>query len=263
VRREIAGHLDKGSTQFEIQHRMLHEDGCYRWMSCQGVITRDETGKPVRITGFHADITADVVVDALTGLPNRQLLLSRLARSIDKAGKQEDFLYAVLAADLDLFESGITHLETQSGDTLIVAAARRFESALRTKDSFSREGRADLVARSGGEEFIILLEVMSELQEAKKVADRLLKAVLAPFAFNGKDVTLSPSIGVALSATGYRDPEDALRDAAAALHRAKSLGKSRCEVFDTAILESRSPQNLEKDLRTESPRACGLSADLS
>jgi diguanylate cyclase (GGDEF)-like protein/PAS domain S-box-containing protein len=249
VRREIAGHLEKGSTQFEIQHRMLHEDGCYRWMSCQGVIARDETGKPVRITGFHADITADVVVDALTRLPNRQLLLNRLARSIDKAGKQKDFLYAVLVADLDLFESGINHLETLNGDALIVAAARRFESALRTKDGFSREGRSDLVARSGGEEFIILLEGLSELQEAKKVADRLLKAVLAPFAFNGKDVTLSPSIGVALSATGYRDPEDALRDAAAALYRAKSLGKSRCEVFDTAILEStQNRQDLEKDL---------------
>jgi diguanylate cyclase (GGDEF)-like protein/PAS domain S-box-containing protein len=249
VQGEIASHLEKGSVQFESQHRMLHQDGCYRWMSCQGVITRDEAGRPVRITGFHADITAEVVVDTLTGLPNRHLLLNRLTRAIEKTRKQEDFLYAVFIVDLDLFESGINRLETENGDALIVAAARRLESALRTKDSFSREGRADLVARSGGEEFLILLEGLSEVGEAKKVAERLLKAILAPFAFDGRDVSLSASIGIALSITGYKNPEAVLRDADAALYRAKSLGKCRCEIFDTAILESTQNRlQLEKEL---------------
>jgi diguanylate cyclase (GGDEF)-like protein len=105
------------------------------------------------------------------------------------------------------------------------------------------------VARSGSEEFTILLEGLGELEEAKKVAGRLLTAILAPFVFNGRDVSLSPSIGIALSATGYRNPEEALRDADAALYRAKSLGKSRCEVFDMAILESTQNRlHLEKEL---------------
>ena len=249
VQREIASHLEKGSIQFEIQHRMLHQDGCYRWMSCQGVITYNEASRPVRITGFHADITAEVVVDSLTGLPNRHQLLNRLARAVEKARKQEDFLYAVLIVDLDLLESGINHLETMNCDALLVAAARRLESALRTKGSFSREGRSDLVARSGSEEFIILLEGLSEFEEAKKVSERLLKAILAPFAFNGRDASLSASMGIALSATGYGIPEEVLRDADAALCRAKSLGKFRCEVFDTSILESaQNRQQLEKEL---------------
>jgi diguanylate cyclase (GGDEF)-like protein len=250
VKREIEAHLEAGSTQFEMQHRMLHQDGCYRWMSCRGVITRDGSGRAIRIAGIHADITAEKVVDSLTGLPNRLLLLERLTRSIEKARKQADFLFAVLIVDLDLFESGINGLETVNCDSLVVAAARRLETALRTKDSFVREGRSDLVARIGDGEFIILVDGLSELSEATTVAERLLKVILAPFALNGREVSLSASIGIALSVTDYRNPEDALRDAETALHRAKSLGKSRCEVFDTAILKvAQVRHQLEQDLQ--------------
>jgi diguanylate cyclase (GGDEF)-like protein len=249
VQREIASLLENGSTQFEIQHRMLHQDGCYRWMSCRGLITRDDTGRAIRISGCHVDITSEVGVDALTGLPNRLLLLDRLTRSIEKARIQEDFLYAVLIVDLDLFESGISRLETANSDSLVIAAARRLEAALRTKDGFSRERQTDLIARTGGEEFIVLLEWLSDLEEARRVSERLLKVILVPFPFEGREAFLSASIGISLSATGYRNPEEALRDASAALYRAKSLGKSRSEIFDTSILESTQIRNqLKKDL---------------
>ena len=94
------------------------------------------------------------------------------------------------------------------------------------------------MARSGAEEFAILLEGLNPAGEAKRVADHLLKAILAPFPFNGRNVSLSASIGIVLSAKEYGNPEEVLRDADAALCRAKSLGKSRCEVFDTVALES-------------------------
>ncbi len=141
-----------------------------------------------------------------------------------------------------------TPLERLHSDSIMVAAARRLETALRTKDSSGQERRADLVARSGAGEFIILLEKLNELADAQLVAERLLKVILAPFTFDGHAVSLSASIGIALSATGYRNSEDALRDANTALHRAKSLGRSRCEVFDTAVLLSdQTRQQLEKD----------------
>ena len=250
VQGEINNRLAQGSTQFEIRHRMLHQDGCYRWMSCQGVITRDNTGRAIRVTGLHVDITAEKVVDPLTGLPNRILLMDRLARSVQKARKSESFVYAILIIDLDLFESGIDRLHTTNADSLIVAAARRMETALRADDSSAVNNRsAHLVARSVGEEFIVLLEGLSALDEAKKTADRLLKEILAPFEFNDREVFLSPSIGIALSATGYQTAEQVLRDADTALYRAKAFGKSCCEVFDTAVLElNRSRDNLEKDL---------------
>jgi len=243
VKREIETHLQGKSARFEIQHRMLHHDGCYRWLSCRGVITRDDKGRATRIRGIHEDITSEKAVDSLTGLPNRLLLLERLTRSIERARKQQDFLFSVLILDLDLFESGISRLETLNCDSLVIAAARRLETALRTRDSLIGAGHADLIARSGGEEFIILLEGLSEVGEAKRVAERLLKVILAPFTFNGREVSLSASIGIALSVTGYRAAEEALRDADTALHRSKALGKCRCEVFDTAALQSTQVRN--------------------
>jgi PAS domain-containing protein len=70
VRREINIHIAQGSTQFEIPHRMLHQDGCYCWMACRGLITRDNAGRATRITVFHLDKTNEKVVDALTAEPN-------------------------------------------------------------------------------------------------------------------------------------------------------------------------------------------------
>jgi diguanylate cyclase (GGDEF)-like protein/PAS domain S-box-containing protein len=249
VKREIETHLQGKSARFEIQHRMLHHDGCYRWLSCRGIITRNDEGRATRIRGIHKDITSEKAVDSLTGLPNRLLLLERLTRSIERARKQQDFLFGILILDLDLFESGISRLETLNCDSLVIAAARRLETALRTRDSLVGAGHADLIARSGGEEFIILLEGLSEVGEAKRVAERLLKVILAPFTFNGREVSLSASIGIALSVTGYRAAEEALRDADTALHRSKAFGKCRCEVFDTAALQSTQVRNqTEKEL---------------
>jgi diguanylate cyclase (GGDEF)-like protein len=250
VQREINTQIAQGSAQFEIPHRMLHQDGCYRWMVCRGVITRDNTGQATRITGFHLDKTDEKVVDTLTGLPNRLLLLERLARSIDKAKRRDDFAFAVLVVDLDLFASGINRLDTINTDSLIITAARRLETSLGGKNIPMRQGRAHLIARSGGEEFIVLLDGLTETSEAKKIAENLLKEILAPFELNGKEVFLTPSIGIALSATRYRHAEEALRDADTALYRAKSFGKSRCEVFDTAVLEqTRSRNRLEQEIQ--------------
>jgi diguanylate cyclase (GGDEF)-like protein len=255
VQREIKAQIAQGSAQFEIPHRMLHQDGCYRWMVCRGVIARDNTGQATRITGFHLDKTDEKVVDALTGLPNRLLLLERLARSIDKAKRQDDFAFAVLVVDLDLFESGINRLDTINTESLIVTAARRIETSLGGRDISMREGRAHLIARSGGEEFTVLLDGLTETGEAKRIAEKLLKEILAPFELNGKAVFLTPSIGIALSATRYRHAEEALRDADTALYRAKSLGKSRCEVFDTTALE---PMRNRNQLEQEIQRALKL-----
>lgn len=235
--------LEDGSSQFEVQHRILHKDGSYRWLSCRGVITRDKTCKAIRIAGSYSDITAEKIADPLTGLPNRFLILNRLARAIESAQIRSDFLFAVIILDIGRPEG--PHL-----DPLVIAAARRLEICLRARHTEGNAGHDYVIARSGGDEFIILAEGLGCLDEAKTISDRLIQELSAPFPLNDGEVYLDPSIGIALSATGYRNAATILRDADAALYRAKSLGKRRCEIFDTAILDAaRNSLKMEADLK--------------
>jgi predicted signal transduction protein with EAL and GGDEF domain len=131
-----------------------------------------------------------------------------------------------------------------------LAAARRLETCLRSGDTVARLGRDHTLARLGGDEFSILLDGLNEVADAKTVAERLLKDLAAPLNLDGHEVFVTASIGIALSVTGYNSPDEALRDADTAMYRAKSLGKARCEVFDTAILKSvQAHAELESDLQ--------------
>ncbi len=243
---QLAGSQD----QFDSRHRMLHKDGSYRWMSCRGLIVRDERGQAVRMTGSHSDITAEIVTDSLTGLPNRALFLDRLARSIERTAQHNDFLFAVLLLDLDRFESLVESMGSTASDQLLTAVARRLETRLRSEDTVARLGRDHVLARMGGDEFAVLLNGLREVGDAKIVAERLLKEISAPFDFDARLVFASASIGIALSATGYGGPEEVLRDADTAMYRAKSLGRARCEVFDTALFETAQRRiRLDADLR--------------
>ena len=250
VQLDVDALLAGNPLRFENEHRLLHKDGTYRWMSCRAMVDVDEKGRPTRMAGFHSDTTAGKVVDALTGLPNRVLFMDRLTRSIERARRHTEFLYAVLLLDFDRFKSHVEHLGSAAADQVLIAAARRLETSLRGGDTVARFGRDHVVARLGGDEFIILLDDLNEVRDAKFVAERLLKEISSAVVVGGQEVFLTASVGIAVSPTGYSRPEQALRDADTALHRAKSLGKARCEVFDTAILESaQSRLKLEADLR--------------
>ena len=239
LRRLEAARADEGD-ELEFRHRLRHKDGRYRWTVCRVAVVRDRGGAAVRLMGTHADITVETVTDRLTGLPNRLLLIDRLAHSIERAQKYEGFHYAVLLLDLG----------GQSSVPLLTAAARRLETSLRIANATPTLRSNDIVARVEGDQFAVLLDGLKAVSHAKVVADRLLKEMLAPFKMNGREMFLSASIGVAVSATGYTEVEGVLRDAETALHRARVLGGSHCEVFDTAILESHQAElQLEGDLK--------------
>src|SRR4030095_1888527 len=108
----------------------------------------------------------------------------------------------------------------------------------------------DLVARLDGNQFAILLDGLKETRDAKVVADRILADVQAPFLLSGTQVFVSVSIGIAVSATGYTRTQDMVCDAETASHRARVLGGSQSEVFDTAALRSeQTERQLENDLK--------------
>ena len=249
VSREIAAHLEAGPCEFSIRHRMLHKNGTYRWMACHAVVTRDEVGRAVRMMGSHTDVTAARVVDDLTGLPNRLLFLDRLARAIEQAKRHPELLFAVVLIDLDRPDCASEPVGPGGHDLLLAAAARRLETCLRSGGAPAGPGHEHVVSRVRGDQFGILLEGLTQVGDALVTGQRVLAEILAPFSIGEREVFVQASGGIAVSVTGYADAEAVLRDADTALHRAKALGKARCEVFDTALLDStRSELEMEADL---------------
>jgi diguanylate cyclase (GGDEF)-like protein len=245
--REIETAKIGGETKFSCRYRFRHADGTYRWLSCQGMVVRDNAGRAIRLSGTDSDVTVEMVTDRLTRLPNRLLLMDRVTHSLERARRYRAFHFALLIIDVGT-PTSLGHSSSVT-DTLLTAVARRLETCLRVPDATPTLRNNDLVARLEGHFFAILLDGLKDVGHAKIAADRILGEMLNPFTIGGREVRLSASIGIALSATGYTTAEQVLNDAETALHRARVLGGSHCEVFDTAILQSEQTElQLEGDL---------------
>ena len=250
VKEEIAAHQKGLTPHFESEHRVLHKDGSFRWMLSRGVAVHDASGNTLRMAGSQTDITEGKVSDPLTGLPNRLLFIDRVGRLIKHTKRHKDQLFAVLFLDLDGFKMINDSMGHQVGDQLLLGVASRLEKCLRATDTVARLGETFTVARLGGDEFTVLLDDIKDPGDAKRAADRMMKALVPPFIFGGKEVFTSVSIGIALSNSAYEQPEDILRDADTAMYRAKSQGKARYEVFDADMRASVMARlQLETDLR--------------
>ncbi|MBN2338823.1 MAG: EAL domain-containing protein [Acidobacteria bacterium] len=248
VRSAIDAQLKEECGKFELEHRMLHADGSCRRVSCTGIITRDPDGRAVRIAGAHTDITAAVAVDPETGLAARHFFLDRAARSLLASQRDPQFVFAVMLLAIDRPEAAGG--PSESGGALVPAAARRLETRMKAGYRPSSSGRDHAIAHAGAGEFLILLEGLGGADEAQAVADRLLGEMAEPFRVGDREIFAAVSAGIAVSASGYENPQDMLRDADTALHRARSLGGGRAEFFDTAgLAAARRERALESDLR--------------
>jgi len=250
VKEEITAHQKGLTPHFESEHRVVHKDGSFRWMLSRGVAVHDAFGKVLRMAGSQTDITEGKVSDPLTGLPNRLLFIDRVGRLIKHKKRRKDHLFAVLFMDLDGFKMINDSMGHLIGDQLLLGVANRLEKCLRATDTVARLGETFTVARLGGDEFTVLLDDIKDPSDAKRAADRMMKALATPFILGGKEVFTSVSIGIALSNSAYELPEEILRDADTAMYRAKSLGKARYEVFDADMRASVMARlQLETDLR--------------
>ncbi len=156
--------------------------------------------------------------DTLTNLPNRALFMEHLNMALKRAKRRDDYYFAVLYLDIDRFKLVNDSLGHSVGDQLIKAFANRIKDSLRD---------LDILARFGGDEFVILLEDIENSEYASGVADRLQQELKRPFMIENKEVFAPASFGVVLNTRDYDDAENIIRDADAAIYLAKENGKAQ------------------------------------
>jgi diguanylate cyclase (GGDEF)-like protein/PAS domain S-box-containing protein len=247
----LAAHIQRLIDRLEVEYRILHKDGSYRWMLCRGLAVWDAAGHAIRLVGSQTDITDrkqaeerlrhEALHDTLTGLPNRNLFLDRLQHAIQRQQRIAQDAFAVLFVDLDRFKNVNDSLGHLIGDQLLIAAARTLEHCLRPNDT---------VARLGGDEFAVLIEPLTYPHDAIIVAERIQQLLSSSFQLGEQEIFTSASIGIALSNSTYRRPEEVLRDADTAMYQAKLRGKACYALFDRAMhADALALLQLDTDLR--------------
>jgi diguanylate cyclase (GGDEF)-like protein/PAS domain S-box-containing protein len=171
----------------------------------------------------EARLTEQAFQDALTGLPNRMLLLDRLRTAVARSARRPETETALLLIDLDRFKTVNDRLGHAAGDELLVIVARRLAATLRAGDT---------AARLSGDEFGIVLGDVRDTAEALAVAERIGGELRRPMATAGREITLGVSIGVAVTRPGQHDHVELLRGAEVALDRA--MGTGGAATFDPA-----------------------------
>jgi diguanylate cyclase (GGDEF)-like protein/PAS domain S-box-containing protein len=236
----------------ELEYRILHPDGQERWVSDRTQIVYGNANQPNRLDGIVSDITQrklaqaqlihDALHDALTGLPNRILLMERLDQAVRNNRRHRNHQFAVLFIDLDRFKVINDSLGHSVGDQFLILIAEILQQAMR---------QTDTVARLGGDEFAILLNQIKDSSEVAEVADRVLASLAVPLQIESHRVFIGASVGIAFSSPTYEDGAALLRDADIAMYRAKSAGKACSVVFDEEMYaQTRHLLELEQDLRS-------------
>ncbi len=235
---------------FSYEWRLVTRSGKLKWVQTNARPESRENGDIVWY-GVLLDVSdrkqaQELIIhnalhDPLTNLPNRTLLVERLELAIHRAKRLETYLYAVLFLDLDRFKVINDSLGHLAGDQLLKSIAQKIKTHLR---------EVDLVARIGGDEFVILLEDISGIEKAIQVAERILTDFQIPLILNDSEVVISTSIGIVLGKNDYSQASDLLRDADIAMYRAKAQKRSSYKIFDVKMhAQAVNRLTLETDIR--------------
>ncbi|MGF6329703.1 diguanylate cyclase (GGDEF)-like protein/PAS domain S-box-containing protein [Pseudomonas sp. BS3782 TE3695] len=211
------------------------KDGSLYWVDSTMVpVLDDATGRVHRYLSIRFDISEKrqllqslqwrVGHDVLTGLPNRAFLSDLLDQALEFS-RQENIPLAVCMLDLDGFKAVNDGYGHASGDMLLVEVAKRLRDIVRGED---------VVARLAGDEFVLVLRYVRDLQELRAALNRVLGAISAPYTLHGKDINVFASIGVTLFPHDNEDAETLLRHADQAMYVAKQRGRNRFHLFDVS-----------------------------
>jgi diguanylate cyclase len=188
----------------------------------------------------NAELQHQATHDTLTGLPNRMLFLDRLEREIAH-GEREHRSFAVLVVDLDRFKVINDTLGHAAGDQLLIEIARRLTAAVRTVDT---------VARTGGDEFLLLLTSIHEAADAAGIASKIVAALDKPMSIGGAEVHASASIGISGYPSDGADADALVAHADEAMYFAKQQGRNGFQFFSAGMsVFSRERLDFERDLR--------------
>jgi len=245
-----AANTKRALGDYDEEYRIVRGDGSVRHIRDRAFPIRDRAGRVYRIAGISQDITASkeqeaqirhlAYHDALTGLPNRALVMNRLEQAIAQAQRHRQSL-AVLFLDLDRFKTINDTLGHPAGDRLLQQVAERLTAALREEDT---------VGRVGGDEFLMIVRDLDEPEDAAHVADKALSSMGKAFAVDGQELHASGSIGISFFPRDSDDAETLVKYADTALYLAKEQGRNTFRFFSPELdARVRERLVLENELR--------------
>lgn len=251
VQEDMTDALTGATPFYKSEFRIRRNDGTYLWIFSRGIVVeRDDSGKPIYMTGMASDISERKVAeekiwhfanfDVLTGLPNRRMFKDKLEYEIQQAHRTTNRV-ALLFIDLDKFKEVNDLLGHSIGDLLLREAAQRIKSCVR---------QADTVARLGGDEFTVILNDLNSHGHVEQVAQTILDCMTQPFGFKNESAYISASIGITIFPDDATCAEELIRKADQALYVAKNAGRNQFSYF-TKLLDDESHFRLRliNDLR--------------
>jgi diguanylate cyclase (GGDEF)-like protein/PAS domain S-box-containing protein len=237
--------------EMRLDLRLRHADNSYRWFDLEAASVPVSDRRHLRYVGLMREVTDakraqerllfDAVNDSLTGLPNRELFLDRLAIAAKRATLEPLVRPALLFVDVDKFRAVNATHGLVVGDSLLLTVARRLGRHL---------GPHDTLARVGGNQFALLLLNQSDPRELAILAEQVRRSLRAPIDIAGQDIVLTASIGISLYDGPDEDPAELLREAKIAMYRAKRMGTDRIDIFSAEMRRDTDGRvALEADLR--------------
>jgi diguanylate cyclase (GGDEF)-like protein/PAS domain S-box-containing protein len=213
------------------EYRVVARDGRVVWLSSHAKTLPDASGRPRRMIGVSQDVTERkrreeeerflAYHDTLTGLPNRRLLDDRLRQALHLAQRRDGRVAAMLV-DLDDFKLVNDQLGHRAGDAVLREVAQRLAGCVR---------KADTLARQGGDEFVIVIPDLPQAADCGVVAEKILRALELPFHADGREFAIGASIGISIYPEDAGDGDALLRNADAAMYRAKQHGRNQFRYY--------------------------------
>lgn len=255
----------------EVANHRKNGEPYQEWLTL--TVVKDDLGKVANYVGVFADITEIVQSqkqllqlvnqDALTGLPNRRLLIELLDQAIKVAGRK-GYKIAVLFIDLDRFKTVNDSLGHQLGDQLLLEVSRRIKQSIRT---------SDVVARLGGDEFMVVMDRLDEVEDAAIVAKKIIHAIQTEFIIQGKEIFIGASVGISVYPNDSNEVDGLIKAADIAMYQVKNSGKNNFCFYSSELSENALERfNMETHLRRAlerdqfevyyQPQVCLISGDI-